>query len=95
MSAARGYEAPDLADMVCRVARALVRRAEAGEVEVLDAICQIQDACDVALGDAARALNEGALRLSWAEIGAEVGLTRQAAHKAFSRRPLVDVSAGA
>lgn len=73
-----------------RVARAMVARAASGEVEVLDSILRILDAFDVARIDAARAPHEGDLRLSWAAIGAEVGMTRSAAHKAFSRRPLVD-----
>jgi hypothetical protein len=79
----KSYEAPDMAAFLGRTMRALVRRAEDGDQEVLTALVAVRAELDAALADSARALNDRGQ--SWAYIGRELGMTRQAAQKRFSR----------
>lgn len=72
-------ESKDLAGMLRRMASALVRRAAAGDSDALVALVDAGKRLREAEGDAARALN--AKGMSWAEIGAEVGMSKQAAQK--------------
>ncbi|WP_235739049.1 hypothetical protein [Nocardioides alcanivorans] len=92
MARRREREAPDMAAMVERIARGMVRRAADGDLEVLSALRTMRAAIDTACIDAARELNDfDGGRYSWAEIGAQLGITRQAAFQAFARRkPTVD-----
>lgn len=87
----REREAPDMAAMVGRVARSMVRRAEDGELEVLSALKDMREAIEAAYIEAGQALhewNDGAY--SYALIASELGITRQAAFQAFSRKERVD-----
>ena len=73
------YEAPDMAAMMRRVTRALVRRAEDGDLEALTALVDVEAAVHAATRDAAVALHDGPFAYSWNEIARELGITRQAA----------------
>lgn len=79
-------EAPELAGFLRRMARALVRRAAAGDLEALAALVESRDALDVAIGDAARALHYDFTQpYSWGEIARELGISRQAAQQRFGK----------
>lgn len=77
----RVRESPELAGFLRRMARALVRRAERHDLDALGALRQARDDIDLAIGDAARAL---AAEYTWDQIGAELGISKQAAHKRFA-----------
>lgn len=81
--AGRTYEPPDMAAMMCRVARGLVRRANEGDLEALSALADVDAAVGEAIVAAARALHYGPKAYSWMEVGRELGVTRQAAQKRF------------
>ena len=80
------HEARDMAAMVERVARGMVRRAEAGEDEALIALVRMRKAIDEATVLTARALHDADL-LSWTDVGKELGISRQAARQRFARPP--------
>lgn len=80
----RTYEAPDMAAFLRRTMRAMVRRAADGDQEVLAALVETRAQLDEALRDAARALHDRGH--SWAFIGNELGMTRQAAFQRFAPR---------
>lgn len=82
-------EALELASFLRRMARALVRRAAAGDLDALVALVESRNAIDNAISDAARALHDWDdpgthAGYSWSEIGRELGITRQAAQQRFS-----------
>lgn len=76
-------EASELGSMLTRMARALVRRAEVGDVDALAALVAAGAELRRAEGEAARALN--AAGMSWSEIGAELGITKQAAQRKWGQ----------
>ena len=78
------HEARDMEGMVRRVARGMVRRAEAGEHDALVALVAMRDAIDEATVLSARALHDAEI-MSWTDIGRELGISRQAARKRFAR----------
>lgn len=77
----RSYEAPDMLAMIQRVTRALVRRAEEGDLEALTAIAEAERTMHAALDRAIRAAHDGPCAYSWTEIGRELHITRQAAQQ--------------
>lgn len=84
-------EARELASALRRFSRALVKRAGEGDLEALEALMQAKQAMDVAVGEAARALNQPCIYVggtkvgySWSDIGAAVGISRQQAHRQWS-----------
>lgn len=85
----RAYESPDMAAFVRRTMRAMVRRAEAGDLEVMSALQSIRDAVDAAMVDAAEGLrtqDANGHAYSWTDIGRELGVTRQTAQQRFGQR---------
>lgn len=80
----RDYEAPDMAAMMKRVARALVRRAGDGDLEAVSALADVERYVRDQLVEAARAAHYGSFDYSWGQIATELGTTRQAAQKRFS-----------
>lgn len=87
----REYEAPDLAAMLKRMSRALVRRAAEGDLEALSALADVERHFHDALTDAVNAARTprgngpGLEGYSWTEIGNALGVTRQTAQQRFSR----------
>lgn len=86
-------EAMELAGMLRRMGKALVRRAAEGDLEALEALTHARAAIDDAIGDAAAALHQPCVWVrgekvgySWAEIGGVLGISRQAAHQQFGKR---------
>jgi len=63
-----------------RLLRAMVRRAEAGDLGALTALREAATRVDEAMNDAGRALRDGH-GYSYATLGAELGMSRQAALK--------------
>lgn len=78
-------EAPAIGDMVSRVMRALVRRAEAGDLVALEQLQRLAREADNALAEAARAAHEGPGKYSWTELAYVLGTTRQAVRQRFGR----------
>lgn len=62
-----------------RLLRAMVRRAEAGDLGALTALAEAAKRVDEAVNDAGRALHEHGH--SYAALGEEMGMSRQAALK--------------
>lgn len=77
------YEAPDMGAFVARTLRGMVRRAAEGDQEVLAVLQGLAPLLDQALVDSARALHDDR-GYSWAFIGNELGMTRQAAQQRFA-----------
>jgi hypothetical protein len=77
------YDAAEIGAFLRRMVRAMVRRAEGGDLDVLAVLHFSRAAIDLALGDSARALNDQGH--SWTVIGNELGMTKQAAHQAYAR----------
>lgn len=75
------YEAPDMGAFVARTLRAMVRRAAEGDQEVLAVLRNLDQVLDEATVEAARGLHD--FGQSWAFIGNELGITRQAAQQRF------------
>lgn len=71
--------------MVSRVLKALVRRAEAGDLEALEELQRLRTEADAALVRAAKLTHDGPGRYSWTEIAYCLGITRQAARQRFER----------
>ena len=76
------YEAADMGKFMRRVARAMVRRAEGGELDAVRELRTTHKAIGDALNDAARAAHDAGY--TWADIAAELGMTKQAAHKRWA-----------
>lgn len=84
----RHRESEEMAQMVARVARAMVRRAAAGDVHALTALRQMREHVDAATRSAAQELHdptEWSGGYSWTVIAAELGISRQAARQQFGR----------
>ena len=87
-------EAAELAAMLRRMSKALVRRAGEGDLDALEALAVVRAAINEAVGEAAYALHEPCVWMngekvgySWAEIGGVLGISRQSAHQQFGKRP--------
>lgn len=80
-----------MAAMVARVSRSMTRRAAEGDMEALTALLAMGEAVDVATVLAGRALHD--FGYSWTDIGNELGTSKQAAAKRFSR-PSTDAAGG-
>lgn len=77
----RERESPELAAFLRRMARALVARAERGDLAALGALKSTRAEIDQAMHAAVRGLR--AKGYEWSDIGAEMGVTKQAAQKRF------------
>lgn len=80
----REVESADMAPFIERMARAMVKRAHDGDLDALAALVSMTDAMQTATRDAGAALHGAPFRYSWTEIGAHLGVSRQAAQKRFS-----------
>lgn len=76
------YEAPEIGAMLRRMARAMVRRAAEGDLEAVSVLAEVHTAIGEAIADGARAAH--ARGYSWTEVGAELGISRQAARQRFA-----------
>lgn len=79
------YEAEDIAAMLRRMTKALVRRAAEGDTFALVALRQARRDIDDAMSEAARALHGDPFNYPWSLIGADLGITRQAAQQMAAR----------
>ncbi len=83
----RSRESDEMAAMVRRVTRSMVRRAAAGDIEALRALRQMRDDVANATKAAAQELHsptEWSGGYSWTTIDEELGISRQAARQQFS-----------
>lgn len=68
-----------------RMLRALVRRAESGELEALEELARLVDQARAALSQGARAAHDGPGHYSWTEVAQTLGISRQAARQLYGR----------
>lgn len=80
----RYRESSELAGMIRRMSRAMVRRAGEGDLEALEALRQMELDIEAAIKDAAAALHDGPDGYSWTIIGEVCGCSRQNARQRFS-----------
>jgi CTP:molybdopterin cytidylyltransferase MocA len=85
----RTYEAPDMAAMMARTARALVRRAAEGDLEALSALADSERVMRESLDAAVAALREREDQFGkvtpWSAIAGELGVSRQAAQMRWGK----------
>ena len=77
-------ENDDFAAFVRRIVRAYGRRVASGDVEALAALISLGTDIERATDNAVAGLRQHGY--SWAEIGARLGLTRQAAQQRWGKR---------
>jgi hypothetical protein len=75
----RQVENDEYGAFVRRVLRAYARRVGGGDVEALVLMANLADEIDTAIAEAVKGLR--GCGYSWAEIGARLGITRQAAQQ--------------
>ena len=75
----RTVENDEYGEFARRILRAYSRRVADGDVEALSLMTGLADELDAAIAEAVRGLR--ARGYSWAEIGARLGITRQAAQQ--------------
>jgi len=80
----RRHEAGDLQGMVRRTLRALVRRAAEGDTWSLEVLTGLEAEVSEAVAAGLRRAHDEA-GYSWAQLAAELGTTRQAAHLRATR----------
>lgn len=80
MTRKRTREAPEIGEFMGRMTRALVRRATEGETEALIVLRDLRDQVDAALLAAVAGAHDE-FGYAYSYIGAELGVTRQAAQK--------------
>jgi hypothetical protein len=80
-----GVENPEYAAFARRILKACARRIAAGDIESLALMAELAETVDASIGDAVTGLREHGY--SWAEIGARLGVTRQAAQQRWGNRP--------
>jgi hypothetical protein len=78
-AAADRRERREYGEFARRILRAYSRRVADGDVEALSLMTGLADELDAAIAEAVRGLR--ARGYSWAEIGARLGITRQAAQQ--------------
>ena len=78
----RQVENDEYGEFVRRVLRAYARRIANGDIDALRALNDISDDVENALGRAVVGLRM--LGYSWTEIGARLGVSRQAVHQRWS-----------
>ena len=83
--AGRVTENDEYAAFARRVLRAYARRIADGDVEALTLMLGLSAEIDTAIAEAVTGLR--AAGYSWAEIGARLGVTRQAAQQRWGARP--------
>ena len=81
--AGRVIENDEYAAFARRVLRAYARRVATGDVEALIVMTDLAHEIDSAIGQAVAGLR--VFGYSWAEIGARLGITRQAAQQRWGR----------
>jgi len=78
-------EAPEIGAMLRRMLRAMARRAGEGDLLALRELVELRAVIDQAIVDGARLAHGDPHRFSWAEIGAELGISRLAAQQRVPR----------
>jgi hypothetical protein len=81
--ARRLVENDEYAAFARRVIAAYARRVAHGDIDALTAMTSLADQLDAAIGQAVTGLR--ATGYSWAEIGARLGITRQAAQQRWGQ----------
>jgi hypothetical protein len=86
----RYRESDEMAAMVRRVSRSMVKRAASGDLHALTALRQMREYVDQATRAAAQELHdpiEWSGGYSWTVIAQELGISRQAARQMYGLRP--------
>ena len=66
-----------------RILRAYARRVATGDIDALEAMTDLSEEIDIAIGLAVTGLRS--FGYSWADIGTRLGITRQAAQQRWGR----------
>lgn len=77
------HEAPELGDAIVRMMRALVTRAEEGDWEAIEQLARIESLAPTATSLGMRSAHDAA-GYSYTELGAVLGVSRQAARQRSS-----------
>ena len=77
--ARRPVENDEFAAFARRVLRAYARRVATGDIDALEAMTDLSEEIDIAIGLAVTGLRS--FGYSWADIGTRLGITRQAAQQ--------------
>jgi hypothetical protein len=80
----RRVENDEYAAFIRRILRAYSRRIGDGDVEALALMVDLAEETDAAIAEAVKGLR--AYGYSWAEIGARLGITRQAAQQRWGQQ---------
>ena|SRR5712691_179593 len=72
-------ENPEYAAFVRRILKAYARRVATGDIEALALMAELADTIDTSIRDAVTGLRDRGY--SWADVGARLGVTRQAAQQ--------------
>lgn len=81
----QAVENPQYAAFARRILKAYARRVATGDIESLALMAELADTIDTSIRDAVTGLREHGY--SWADIGARLGVTRQAAQQRWGNRP--------
>lgn len=81
MGRRRRRESDEIGEFLGRMLRAMTRRAAAGDLGALSVLVKLRDQVDATINDAGAALH--ATGLSYATLGGELGISRQAARMRF------------
>jgi hypothetical protein len=81
----QAVENPEYAAFARRILKAYARRVATGDIESLALMADLADTIDVSIRDAVAGLR--GCGYSQAEIGAQIGVTRQAAQQRWGNRP--------
>lgn len=84
MAAAGGGDHSEFVAFARRILRAASRRMALADPEDLAELIMLRSAVDEAIDNAARGLHDGGA--SWTQIGAAVGISRQAAQQRWGSR---------
>jgi hypothetical protein len=79
----RPVENDEYASFARRVLRAYARRVATGDIDGLEAMTDLSEEIDAAIGQAVAGLRS--FGYSWAEIGTRLGITRQAAQQRWGQ----------
>lgn len=84
------HESPEIGSAIARLVRGLVERAAAGDSEALEQLAALEQLLPHAVQVAGHALHKGGSvqGYSFSELGAILGISRQAALKRFGSAPV-------
>lgn len=83
--AKREYETDEFAKFVRRITRAYGRRVANGDIDALSGLVALREELDAVTDQAVATLRSEPYCYSWARIGEELGISKQAASSRFGK----------